>query len=82
MATPLLQQFPSLAAYPPDFLKDLLSSPELTEAFLFQLSEVQQLATEVERLGRENEQLARTSLSGSVYPTAAGSPYRIQPRPP
>jgi len=61
MATPLLQHFPSLEAYPPDFLKDLLSSPDLTEAFLFQLPEVQELAAEVERLGRENDELARTS---------------------
>lgn len=59
MATPLLQQFPSLASYPPAFLKDLLSSPELTEAFLYSLPEVQQLAAEVERLGRENDEVAR-----------------------
>ena len=59
MATPLLQQFPSLAAYPPAFLKDLLSSPALTEAFLFSLPEVQHLAAEVEQLGKENEELAR-----------------------
>lgn len=59
MTTPLLQQFPSLAAYPPSFLKDLLSSPQLTEAFLFTLPEVQELSSEVERLGRENEELAR-----------------------
>jgi hypothetical protein len=61
MATPLLQQFPSLAAYPPSFLKDLLSSPALTEAFLFSLPEVQQLAAEVEQLGKENEEMARES---------------------
>lgn len=59
MSTQLLQQFPSLSAYPPDFLKDLLSSPALTEAFLFTLPEVQQLAAEVEKLGRENEEMAR-----------------------
>lgn len=59
MTTPLLQQFPSLASYPPSFLKDLLSSPQLTEAFLFTLPEVQELSSEVERLGRENEELAR-----------------------
>lgn len=58
MSTPLLQQFPSLSSYPPSFLKDLLSSPELTEAFLFTLPEVQQLAAEVEKLGRENEETA------------------------
>lgn len=62
MSTPLLQQFPSLAAYPPAFLKDLLSSPALTEAFLFSLPEVQALAVEVEQLGKENEDMARTSL--------------------
>ena len=59
MSTPLLQQFPSLSSYPPSFLKDLLSSPALTEAFLFTLPEVHELAAEVERLGRENEGLAR-----------------------
>lgn len=59
MATSLLQQFPSLASYPPSFLKDLLSSPDLTEAFLFSLPEVQELAAEVERLGHENDNLAR-----------------------
>jgi ESCRT-I complex subunit VPS37 len=58
MSTPLLQQFPSLASYPAAFLKDLLSSPELVEAFLFTLPEVQALAAEVEKLGRENEELA------------------------
>lgn len=58
MSTQLLQQFPSLAAYPPSFLKDLLSSPELTEAFLFTLPEVQELASDVERLGKENEEMA------------------------
>ncbi|TXT13351.1 hypothetical protein VHUM_00718 [Vanrija humicola] len=63
MATPLLQQFPSLASYPPAFLKDLLSSPELTEAFLYSLPEVQQLAADVERLGRENEEVARQNLA-------------------
>ncbi|RXK35427.1 hypothetical protein M231_07331 [Tremella mesenterica] len=63
MSTPLLQQFPSLAAYPPAFLKDLLSSPQLTEAFLFTLPEVQELAGEVERLGRENHDLANKNLS-------------------
>lgn len=62
MATPLLQQFPSLAAYSPAFLKDFLSSPELTEAFLFSLPEIQQLAAEVEQLGKENENMARESL--------------------
>ncbi|OXH31998.1 hypothetical protein J008_03398 [Cryptococcus neoformans] len=62
MSTPLLQQFPSLSSYPPSFLKDLLSSPELTEAFLFTLPEVQQLAAEVERLGRENEEAAKRNL--------------------
>ena len=58
MSTPLLQRFPSLAAQPPEFLKDLLSSPQLTEAFLFTLPEVQELAAEVEKLGKENEELA------------------------
>ncbi|WVQ89534.1 hypothetical protein IAS59_003296 [Cryptococcus gattii] len=62
MSTPLLQQFPSLSSYPPSFLKDLLSSPELTEAFLFTLPEIQQLAAEVEKLGRENEDAARRNL--------------------
>ena len=61
MSTPLLQQFPSLSAYPAAFLKDLLSSPELTEAFLFTLPEVQQLAAEVEKLGKENDDLASES---------------------
>ncbi len=59
MSTPLLAQFPSLAAYPPSFLKDLLSSPELTEAFLFSLPEVQEVVGEVEQIGRENVELAR-----------------------
>jgi hypothetical protein len=58
MSTPLLQQFPALASQPPAFLKDLLSSPPLTEAFLFSLPEVQHLAREVEKLGRENEEIA------------------------
>ena len=59
MSTPLLQQFPSLTSYPASFLKDLLSSPPLTEAFLYTLPEVQALVAEVERLGKENEQIAR-----------------------
>ena len=58
MSTQLLQQFPSLTGYPPSFLKDLLSSPDLVEAFLFTLPEVKDLAAEVERLGKENEELA------------------------
>ncbi|WWC65715.1 uncharacterized protein I303_108337 [Kwoniella dejecticola CBS 10117] len=62
MSTPLVQQFPSLAQYPPSFLKDLLSSPELTEAFLFTLPEVKELAAEVEKLGRENDEIARRNL--------------------
>ncbi|WWD20168.1 hypothetical protein CI109_104644 [Kwoniella shandongensis] len=62
MSTPLLQQFPSLSTYPPSFLKDLLSSPELTEAFLFSLPEVQHLAGEVEKLGRENDEIARRNM--------------------
>ena len=68
MSTPLLQQFPSLGQYPPSFLKDLLSSPSLTEAFLFTLPEVQQLAAEVEKLGRENEEIASASTSYSTHP--------------
>ncbi|WVR08196.1 hypothetical protein IAU60_005242 [Kwoniella sp. DSM 27419] len=62
MSTPLVQQFPSLSAYPATFLKDLLSSPELTEAFLFSLPEVQGLAGEVEKLGKENDEIARRNL--------------------
>ncbi|CAD6566494.1 MAG: hypothetical protein TREMPRED_002658 [Tremellales sp. Tagirdzhanova-0007] len=62
MSTPLLQQFPSLSSHPPSFLKDLLSSPPLTEAYLYTLPEVQELAADVERLGRENEGLARQNL--------------------
>ncbi|KAK4687069.1 ESCRT-I complex subunit VPS37, partial [Tremellales sp. Uapishka_1] len=62
MSTPLLQTFPSLATYPPAFLKDLLSSPELLEAFLFSLPEVQDLTIEVEKLGIETEELARKNL--------------------
>ncbi|WWC73533.1 uncharacterized protein I206_107505 [Kwoniella pini CBS 10737] len=62
MSTPLVQQFPSLSQYPPTFLKDLLSSPELTEAFLFTLPEVKDLAAEVEKLGKENDDLARRNL--------------------
>jgi hypothetical protein len=58
MSTPLLQQFPQLSGYPASFLKDLLSSPELLEAFLFTLPQVQELAAEVEKLGKENEALA------------------------
>lgn len=61
MSTPLLQQFPSLSGHPPSFLKDLLSSPDLVEAFLFTLPEVQEIAAEVEKLGRENEELASES---------------------
>jgi hypothetical protein len=68
MSTQLLQQFPSLAAYPPSFLKDLLSSPELTEAFLFTLPEVQELASDVERLGKENEEMASELSSNSFTP--------------
>jgi hypothetical protein len=59
MSTQLLEQFPSLSTHPPAFLKDLLSSPALTEAFLFSLPEIQQLAAEVEQLGKENEEMAR-----------------------
>ena len=70
MSTPLLQQFPSLSAYPAAFLKDLLSSPELTEAFLFTLPEVQQLAAEVEKLGKENEDLASESPRSPSVPVA------------
>ncbi|WVQ66350.1 uncharacterized protein L199_004529 [Kwoniella botswanensis] len=62
MSTPLVQQFPSLAQYPPSFLKDLLSSPELTEAFLFSLPEVKELAAEVEKLGRENDEIAKRNI--------------------
>ena len=58
MSTPLLQQYPSLGSYPASFLKDLLSSPQLTEAFLYSLPQVQELAAEVEKLGRENEEIA------------------------
>lgn len=63
MSTPLLSQFPSLASYPPSFLKDLLSSPELTEAFLFSLPEVSEVVGQVEQLGRENVELARECFS-------------------
>jgi len=69
MSTPLLQQFPTLASYPPSFLKDLLSSPPLTEAFLYTLPQVQNLAAEVEKLGRENEGLARERKILLAYPT-------------
>jgi ESCRT-I complex subunit VPS37 len=58
MSTPLLQQFPSLSAYSTSFLKDLLSSPQLVEAYLFTLPQVQELAAEVERLSKENEDIA------------------------
>ena len=62
MSTPLLQQFPSLASQPASVLKDLLSSSELVEAFLFTLPEVQQLAADIERIGKENEELASASI--------------------
>jgi hypothetical protein len=68
MSTPLLQQFPSLTGYPPSFLKDLLSSPDLVEAFLFTLPEVKDLAAEVERLGKENEELASMSVYVTLVP--------------
>jgi ESCRT-I complex subunit VPS37 len=61
MSTPLLQQFPSLSGYPTSFLKDLLSSPQLVEAYLFTLPQIQELAAEVERLSKENEDLASES---------------------
>jgi hypothetical protein len=61
MSTPLLQQFPSLSGYPISFLKDLLSSPQLVEAYLFTLPQIQELAAEVERLSKENEDLASKS---------------------
>lgn len=64
MSTPLLQQFPQLSGYPASFLKDLLSSPELLEAFLFTLPQVQELAAEVEKLGKENEALASKCDAG------------------
>lgn len=65
MSTALLQQFPSLASYPPSFLKDLLSSPQLTEAFLFTLPEVQELAAEIEKIGKETEEIASMYLGAS-----------------
>ena len=66
MSTPLLQQFPSLASQPPSFLKDLLSSPELVEAYLFTLPNVQELAADVERIAKENEELASMSSDGQL----------------
>ena len=61
MSTQLLQHFPSLSGYPTSFLKDLLSSPQLVEAYLFTLPQIQELAAEVERLSKENEDLASRS---------------------
>lgn len=76
MSTPLLQQFPALASQPASFLKDLLSSPELVEAFLFTLPEVQQLAADIERIGKENEELAseyaQSDQGGQLLPRVQG----------
>lgn len=48
----------------------MLSSPDLTEAFLFSLPEVQDLAAEVERLGRENEEIASELARQGVFALA------------
>lgn len=74
MSTPLLQQFPSLASPPPSFLKDLLSSPQLTEAYLFTLPAVQEMVADIERLGKENEERARESMFALALSLSLRSP--------
>jgi hypothetical protein len=58
-STPLLETFPTLGDFSTETLKDLLSDDRLLEAYLYTLPEVEAAAAEVERLGKENEALAR-----------------------
>lgn len=60
--TPLLEAFPTLSDFTTDSLKDLLSDDRMLEAYLYTLPEVEAAAAEVERLGKENEELASESL--------------------
>ncbi|KAJ9104341.1 hypothetical protein QFC19_003983 [Naganishia cerealis] len=62
MSSRLLEEFPQLAGYSDDQLKELLSNDTYLEAFLYGLPVVAGVLDRHEQLSRENEELAKRNL--------------------
>jgi hypothetical protein len=58
MSSRLLQEYPTLATYSEEQLKDLLTNDELLDAFLYSLPAVQGVLVHQEQLSKANDELA------------------------
>ena len=63
MSSRLLADYPSLATYTEDQLKDLLTQDDYLDAFLYSLPQVQGVLERQQELSRANDELA------SEYPS-------------
>lgn len=58
MASRLLHDYPALAPYAEEQLKDLLTHDDLLDAFLYSLPQVQHVLEHQQQLSKENDELA------------------------
>lgn len=58
MSSRLLQEYPTLATYSEEQLKDLLTNDELLDAFLYSLPAVQGVLEHQQQLSKANDELA------------------------
>ncbi|KAJ9109540.1 hypothetical protein QFC20_003284 [Naganishia adeliensis] len=63
MSSRLLHDYPSLASYSEEQLKDLLTNDELLEAFLYSLPAVQGVLEHQQQLSKANDELAKKNLA-------------------
>jgi hypothetical protein len=63
MSSRLLHDYPSLASYSEEQLKDLLTNDELLDAFLYSLPAVQGVLEHQQQLSKANDELARKNLA-------------------
>lgn len=71
MSSRLLADYPSLATYTEDQLKDLLTQDDYLDAFLYSLPQVQGVLERQQELSRTNDELASTSLWALFHLRAA-----------
>lgn len=68
MSSRLLADYPTLASYTEDQLKDLLTQDEYLDAFLYSLPQVQGVLEHQQQLSKANDELAsESSLSKLGY---------------
>ncbi|KAI5455487.1 hypothetical protein NCC49_000295 [Naganishia albida] len=63
MSSRLLQEYPTLATYSEEQLKDLLTNDELLDAFLYSLPAVQGVLEHQQQLSKANDELAKKNLA-------------------